>query len=94
MTEKFFTREYISATLNLNSIAGSDAKESKREGSNVSGIFYREDNFQKKFYRKNGKYDTLSKDSCMPRHQLVRVNHAEAFSGAYLLQVRDFKYNF
>lgn len=87
VTAKFFNRKYMNTGISFNSIRGSHAKVSIRHTQ-----YYKENNtnnrhaFHKnQFYQRNEKYDT--KDVCMPRHQMVRVKHAEAFSTAYFLQV-------
>lgn len=87
MTEKYFNREYINTALSFNSVMESNVKNFIRrtqyyDGNNTSVKYAFHKNQVSKFNKQRN-----TADICMPRHQLVRVKHAEAFSTVYLLQV-------
>ncbi|XP_032665040.1 post-GPI attachment to proteins factor 6-like isoform X2 [Odontomachus brunneus] len=85
ITEKFFNRRYINTVTSFNSIMGSNTKYSIRQMQ-----YYKENNnidkntsHKNQFFERDEKYNT---DMCIPRHQLARVKHTEAFSAVYFLQ--------
>lgn len=83
--EKYFNREYFNTALSFNSIMESNAKDLIRHTR-----YYEENNSGRHASHKNQVYQRNEKrntDICIPRHQLVRVKHAEAFSAVYFLQV-------
>ncbi|XP_014474416.1 PREDICTED: uncharacterized protein LOC106744285 isoform X2 [Dinoponera quadriceps] len=89
VTEEFFNKEYINTAVSFNSITGPNAKDFIKRAQ-----YYEENNTSDKYvshkmqvYRRNGERNI--RDVCMPRHQLVRVKHAEALSTIYLLQGKE-----
>ncbi|XP_067208178.1 transmembrane protein 8B-like isoform X2 [Linepithema humile] len=83
LTNKSFMRESTDTALSLNSARELNINEYKwyYKGNNISR------SYNKIFYRRNEEHET--DNSCMPRHQLVRVKHAETFSATYLLQEKE-----
>ncbi|XP_006564295.1 transmembrane protein 8B isoform X3 [Apis mellifera] len=89
ITEKSFIKQYLDAPSFSKALAQLHMKDLTNhlhynENKNNES-FYNGNNFKNQFHVLDENFDDL----CIPRYQLVRIKHSQTFSGAYLLQGRE-----
>lgn len=88
MTEKSFVKQYLEAPSFSKALAQLHMKDLTKHGSHndknrSTGSSYNGIDLRNQFHSSDEHFD----DPCVPRYQLARIKHSQAFSGVYLLQV-------